>query len=206
MVSTIFLVRHAEAVANIEETYDGWHDTALTPLGLQQATALKKRMDHEKVGKVFCSDLKRAKQTLELLELKCPIEFSKALRERSYGKLEGTRWDDDPLKKKHHMDPCARPPDGESPEDVQAKVWDFFQKKVFTSPEEKVLVLSHHTPLVVFACKFLDMPLERWRAFKLGNESLSIIVYEDGFWRVSLWNSMSALGLQNYGPLLAKKK
>ena len=204
MVSTIFLVRHAEAVANVAETYDGWHDTPLTPLGLQQATALKKRMTREGIAKVFCSDLKRAKQTLELLALKCPVEFSKALRERSYGKLEGTKWDADPLKKKHHFDVNAKPPGGESPEEVQKRVWNFFEQEVFCAEEEKVLVLSHHTPLVVFACKFLDMPLARWRAFKLGNASLSIIINEDGLWRITLWNSMSSLGLQNYGPLLKK--
>ena len=43
MVSTIFLVRHAEAEANVNETYDGWHDTALTPLEVRVSRELGAR-------------------------------------------------------------------------------------------------------------------------------------------------------------------
>ncbi|VVC04655.1 2,3-bisphosphoglycerate-dependent phosphoglycerate mutase [Candidatus Burarchaeum australiense] len=206
MVDTIFLVRHAESEANKDRVYAGWSDSKLTALGMQQAESLKKRLGREGIGRVFSSDLERVRNTLGCLDLKCPVEFSSELRERNYGALEGTKWEDDPLRQKHHFDPLIRPPGGESAKDVQLRTWHFFQKKVFMAQEEKVLVVSHHTPLVTFICKFLGMPLNRWRAFRLGNAGLCILINEDGLWRVSLWNSMSALGLQNYGPLLENKK
>ena len=202
MVSSIFLVRHAEAESNAKSYYGGWTDSPLTALGLKQAASLKKRLNHEPIGRVFCSDSKRARDTLELLELKCPVVFSKELRERNYGKLEGTNYEDDPQKEAHHNDPFAKAPgEGESAVEVQRRVWDFFQKRVFTAKEENVLVITHHGPLVTFACKFLGMSLHRWRAFKVGNASLSIIVKEEGLWRITLWNSLSLLGLQSYKPL-----
>src|SRR3989344_7957164 len=73
MVSSIFLVRHAEAESNAKSYYGGWTDSPLTALGLKQAASLKKRLNHEPIGRVFCSDSKRARDTLELLELKCPV-------------------------------------------------------------------------------------------------------------------------------------
>ncbi len=206
MVEKIFLVRHAEAKANEEQVYGGWLDSPLTPMGLEQAKSLRKRFAYEHIGKVFCSDLERAKNTLKLLDLKAPVEFTKALRERHYGKLEGTKWADDPERKRHHMDPHEKAPDGESPKEVQARVWNYFQKNVFCSDEHHVLVMSHHGPLVTFACRFLDMPIERWRALQLGNAGLSILVKEDGLWRMRLWNSMSGLGLKTDRPMLRKMK
>ncbi|MFA6035540.1 MAG: histidine phosphatase family protein [Candidatus Micrarchaeia archaeon] len=206
MVEKIFLVRHAEAKANEDMTYGGWLDSPLTPMGLEQARSLRKRFTHENIGKIFCSDLQRARDTLRLLDLKAPVEFSKALRERHYGKLEGSRWDDDPERKRHHMDPHAKAPGGESIIDVQERVWDYFQQNVFCCNEHSVLVLSHHGPLVTFASRFLDMPIMRWRALQLGNAGLSILVKEEGIWRLKLWNSLSGLGLKTDRPLLRKRK
>jgi len=202
MVETIFLVRHAEAESNAQRFYGGWLDSPLTPLGLKQAESLKKRLGREDIGRTFCSDLQRAKQTYKLLDFKCPVKFTRALRERGYGTLEGVKYDDDPMRRKHHMDPRAKMPGGESAAEVQKRVWLQFQENIFPAREEKVLVLTHHGPLVTFMCKFLGMPLSRWKAFKMGNAGLSILVKEDGLWRLKLWNSLSALGLLHDGPFL----
>ncbi|RLG19614.1 hypothetical protein DRN67_02260 [Candidatus Micrarchaeota archaeon] len=206
MVNTIFIVRHAESESNAKRYYGGWTDSPLTELGLKQAESLKKRFDHEEIGRVFCSDSKRARDTLKLLDLNCPVEFAPELRERYYGSLEGKYYDDDPQAKRHHADPLAKAPgNGESAQQVQRRVWNYFQEKIFTAKEESILVLTHHGPIVTFACKFLQMPLRRWRAFKVGNASVSILIKEEGLWRITLWNSLSSLGLKSYGPLLEQE-
>lgn len=192
MLKEIFLVRHAQSEANKEGYFAGWSDSPLTELGIKQAIQLRKRLAKEGIGEAFCSDLGRAIQTLELIGLKLPTTYSPLLREKNYGKLEGMKWS----KKfeEHHLKPFLKAPGGESTQDVQKRVWTFFQEKVFTSKKEKVLVVSHHNALVSFACTLLKIPLKEWRRLRLGNASLSIFEKEEEIWRLKLWNSLSYLG------------
>lgn len=206
MAETIFLVRHGEAESNVGKYFAGWLDVPLTQLGKQQALMLKKRLDREKIGRAFCSDLVRAKDTLAALSLSCPIEYAKELREKNYGKsLEGVRWEDNEEYDKYHLDAYVRGPEGENGVDVQKRVVAYFEKKVFNAKEETVLVVSHHGPLVLIACSMLGMPVKNWRRLRLGNCGLCILKKEGKMWRVQLWNSLSTYGLASYGPLLGKE-
>ena len=103
MAEKIFLVRHGEADSNTGGFFAGWKDVSLTPLGHQQAVLLSKRLLHEPIGRAYCSDLLRARQTLEAISLVCPVEYSPALREKNYGELEGVRWEDN--EKKYEISP-----------------------------------------------------------------------------------------------------
>jgi broad specificity phosphatase PhoE len=206
MVETIFLVRHGEAESNLGKYFGGWLDVPLTPLGKEQAKVLRKRLSHEGIGRIYCSDLMRAKETAALIGLDFPIEYSKELREKSYGGLEGVRFDNDTSYDKYHTDATLRPPGGgENSVDVQKRVVSYFRKKVFNAKEEKVLVVAHHGPLVLVACDLLGMPVKNWRRLRLGNCGLSIITVEDKIWRLKLWNSLSHYGLQNFKPLLQRE-
>jgi broad specificity phosphatase PhoE len=206
MAETIFLVRHGEAESNVGEYFGGWLDVPLTPLGRRQAAALAKRLPHEKIERAFCSDLRRAKETLEGIALGCPVTYAKELREKSYGELEGVRWEDDEKYDKYHLDAYVRAPGGENNVDLQRRVLPYFKKRVIGSKEKRVLVVSHHGPLVVLACDLLGMPLSNWRRLRLGNCGLCILTREGKNWRVTLWNSLSHFGLENFKPLLGREK
>ena len=199
----IFLVRHAQSEANEGRYFAGWRDSPLTQLGVLQARALRKRLKHECIGKAFCSDLGRAKKTLELTGLDCATIFSSSLREKNYGELEGVKWS--AALDEHHINPFLRAPGGESAADVQKRVWSFFEEKVFPSREKKVLVVSHHTPLVSFACRLLEMSLKNLRRLSLGNAGLCLLSREEGLWRIKLWNSLSYLGQKSDFPLIPEK-
>jgi len=206
MAETIFIVRHGEAESNLGKYFGGQLDTPLTPLGRQQARVLQKRLSHEEIGKAFCSDLLRARETLEGISLKCPAEYSKELREKSYGELEGVRFDTETKYDKYHMDAYARAPGGENSVDVQRRVAAYFKRKVFCAKEEKVLVVSHHGPIVLLVCDILGMPIKNWRRLRMGNCGLSILTREDNIWRLKLWNSLSHYGLLNFKPLLQRER
>jgi broad specificity phosphatase PhoE len=202
MVEQIFLVRHAEAESNAKRYFAGWLDSPLTELGKAQALALSKRLPREKVDKIFCSTSQRARDTLDLIGLKAPVVYSPNLREKNYGKLEGTKWGGVEGSEVYHMDPFVRAPGGESTQEVQKRVVSFFEKEIFPLKEKKVLVVSHHGALITFSCHMLGIPINRWRGLRLGNGGLSLFVKEEGIWRLKLWNSLSSLGLLNDGPLL----
>jgi broad specificity phosphatase PhoE len=207
MAETVFIVRHGEAESNRDKYFAGWRDTKLTRLGMDQAALLSRRLVHERIGKAFCSDSLRARQTLENIGLTCPVAYSEALRETNYGKMEGVAWGEDEDKyDRYHLDPSARGEGGENAFDVQKRAVAYFEKNVLDAPEEKVLVVSHHNTIICVACHLLGLPLSNWRRLRVGNCGLSIFTKEDDIWRLKLWNSLSHYGLENFRPLLKKDK
>jgi broad specificity phosphatase PhoE len=204
MPQKIFLLRHGESVSNREHTFGGWSETPLTELGIEQAKVLKRRLGREKIEVAYCSDLVRTKQTIKHAELGCRVIYSKSLRERSYGELEGLYWKKMKNSEKYHLDPYSRPPGGETPKEVQERVVRYFENKISKDKHEKVLVVGHHGSLILLTMHLLGMPLKNWRRLALGNAGFSILSWEEGGWRVRLWNSLSSLGLKTSGALFKK--
>ncbi len=201
---TIFLVRHGQSESNLHKFFDGWYDSPLTDLGIKQASLLKKRLSKERIDAVFSSDLQRARRTVELLEMSVPVFYSSALREISYGELEGKVWADNKDYLVYHTDPYIRPNGGENAFDMQKRVIDYFEKVVLRSGKESVLIVSHHGPLVLLGAYLLGLPIENWRRLSIGNCGLSIFQFEEGVYRLKLWNSLSHLGLKSYFSLYRK--
>ena len=58
-MTTIYLIRHAEAEGNVFRRFHGQYDGLLTPRGLQQAKCLEKRFENIAIDACFSSDLTR---------------------------------------------------------------------------------------------------------------------------------------------------
>lgn len=58
-MTTLYLIRHAEAEGNIFRRVHGWYDSSVTPNGLCQIAALQKRFETVPVDAVYASDLIR---------------------------------------------------------------------------------------------------------------------------------------------------
>lgn len=88
---TIYIIRHGETEWNVKKIIQGHKDSRLTKNGKSQAIQALKRLKHIKFDAIFSSDLGRAKQTAEILNLerKLAITTTKALRERHMRKYEG---------------------------------------------------------------------------------------------------------------------
>ncbi len=91
----LYLIRHGEAVANVEPILAGMHgDAGLTKLGVAQAEALRDRLreSHEIRAEVLiASTLPRARQTAEIIApaLELPIEFDDGVQELNVGEADG---------------------------------------------------------------------------------------------------------------------
>ncbi len=91
----LYLIRHGEAVANVEPILAGMHgDVGLTKLGVAQAEALRDRLreTHEiRADVLIASTLPRARQTAEIIApaLGLPIEFDDAVQELNVGEADG---------------------------------------------------------------------------------------------------------------------
>lgn len=107
----IYLVIHAQSNHHIEKKVGGWYDTPLTRTGRNQAekTGLFLKSNIKTAdSQLFSSDLKRAKETAEIIGkyLQKTVTLDSRLREMSFGKAEGK-----PLNwSKNHIKP--RPIDG----------------------------------------------------------------------------------------------
>ncbi|MBE3556644.1 MAG: histidine phosphatase family protein [Firmicutes bacterium] len=87
----LLLVRHGETVANVEGRFQGQREYPLTPRGLQQAEAMRKRLEALPIDLVFSSDLSRALQTAQVIVTgrALSITIDPRLREYRWGAFEG---------------------------------------------------------------------------------------------------------------------
>lgn len=137
---------HGTTTDNEQHISSGWKDVGLSELGVQQSIALKDQAKDQKFDVVFCSDLKRARDSAKFAwDGTYQIISDARLRECNYGKLNGALSDIvDPVQE----DECIekRFPDGESYEDVKARIADFleFLKKNYDG--KLVAIVAHKAP------------------------------------------------------------
>lgn len=86
----IYLLRHGED----DETYIGGHsNVALTNNGILQIQKIADELKNSKykIDRIISSDIKRARQTTEIVNktLNVPVEYTTMLRELDKGKLNG---------------------------------------------------------------------------------------------------------------------
>ena len=91
-MNTIFLVRHAENLANLTKEFSYQKvDYALTPKGVLQARQTAEFFRDQALDHLYCSPLRRARQTAEIIGAALglqPMEIE-AFREVNVGDLEG---------------------------------------------------------------------------------------------------------------------
>ncbi len=98
----IFLIRHGQTEFNVEGRLQGWLDSPLTPLGVQQARRmgriLRSLMDDPDTWSIVSSPLGRARRTAEIVRaetgLVCDIRLDERLAEAGGGDWEGLTRDE----------------------------------------------------------------------------------------------------------------
>lgn len=98
-ISHLVLVRHGESIWNAKGLWTGWTDVGLTPKGKKEAQKAARHLKDIDFHLAFTSDLKRARQTLDLIlatlnKQHIPTHISSAIRERHYGEFTGkNKWE-----------------------------------------------------------------------------------------------------------------
>jgi broad specificity phosphatase PhoE len=90
-VTTILLVRHGETDWNAESRWQGQVDTPLNVRGRQQARRLARRLAAVAFEAVYSSDLRRARETAEIVAFSrgMPVYTEPGLREIDVGSWAG---------------------------------------------------------------------------------------------------------------------
>ncbi|OIQ81710.1 2,3-bisphosphoglycerate-dependent phosphoglycerate mutase [mine drainage metagenome] len=142
MAIKIVYFPHGTTTDNDRGISSGWLDVELSQRGVEQSTELRELIKDRTFDAVFCSDLKSAVDSANLaFEGVPPILTDARLRECNYGQFNGRS--SQVVDEMHEVAPTRRFPDGESYEDVKARVSDFldFLRKHFEGKD--VAVVGH---------------------------------------------------------------
>ena len=121
-MTTIYLIRHAEAEGNLYRRIHGWYDALVTPNGMRQIKALEQRFATVPIQAVYSSDLIRTQLTAGAVYLpkNLPLHLDPGLREIHMGDWEDRTWGEvrhkepEQLALFNHSDPTFRAPHGET--------------------------------------------------------------------------------------------
>ena len=172
----IVLVRHGATDWNLQGRCQGSTDRHLSEVGIRQAEQIAVLFGNEKIHAVYSSNLRRARQTAELISQPhaLPVRVAEELRELDHGELEGltfneiktrygeflTRWRSEPA------DICV--PGGERLADVAERAWNGLNEIVQCHPDsERILVVSHNFPILGIVCRISGTHLNDYRTFHL---------------------------------------
>ncbi len=139
---------HGTTTDNEKEISSGWSDVELSELGIEQSIALREQTKDETFDVVFCSDLQRAVKSAELawggMYTIIPDE---RLRECNYGKLNAAP---SAIVEPMQEDECINKsfPEGESYEDVKARIDDFLKFLKDNYDGKSVAIVGHKAPQI----------------------------------------------------------
>lgn len=149
----IYITRHGQTQDNKDKIFSGWRDVDLDEDGIKEAHELAEKLKDIPFTKAYCSDLARARHTLEIVLQKyhanIPITEDWRIKERDYGSLTGTSKSELEAKdpedyKKWHRSWATPPPSGESVADVAKRVIPFLEEMLPTLKPDDIVIITAH--------------------------------------------------------------
>ncbi|GHV97174.1 phosphoglycerate mutase [Lactobacillus nasalidis] len=175
MEKILYLMRHGQTLFNVEHKIQGWCDSPLTELGINQAKIAGRYFTENKIQLDHCysSTSERACDTLELVTGgKMPYTRLKGIKEWNFGRFEG-------------MDDFLNPPTpygdffvkfgGESQNEVSERMTKSLSQVMEQEDHHSVLAVSHGGILACFL-RYNNLPFDR----HIGNCTIFKLKYEDG--------------------------
>ncbi|MFD5824936.1 bifunctional RNase H/acid phosphatase [Lentzea sp. NPDC060358] len=198
----LILLRHGQTALSVERRYSGRGDHELTELGLEQAEKAAERLSKvDGIAAVVSSPLRRAAQTARKLADKIGAEVvtHQGLIETDFGTWEGLTFaeaaaQDPEVHRRWLGDTSVKPPNGESFDEVHARVRKARAEIIAEYGGSTVVVVSHVTPIKTLLRQALDVGPQFLFRMHLDLTGVSIAeFYPDGHASVKLVNDTSHL-------------
>ena len=126
----ISIIRHGLTYANENGIYIGSTDLSLSDKGCAELAAKMDEFEYPKVHRVYSSPLKRCTETAEILFPDRELVISEGMRELNFGEFEGKSVDELINREDYKAwlvgGRDARPPKGESLEEMTARIYASF--------------------------------------------------------------------------------
>jgi alpha-ribazole phosphatase len=184
MPTRLILIRHGATQWNSEKRYLGFKDICLNDRGIRQAEKLKRRLNQEKVSRVYSSDRKRALEFAKIIFADSSIEKKPELREMNFGIFEGlnykqimkkyprlyTEWLNDPF--------GITIPKGDGFYELRNRIRRFIRKIISVHKNKTVAIVTHSGPIRIIISEILKSK-DIWK-INVGLASLNIVEYRRG--------------------------
>lgn len=154
-MTTIYLVRHAQAEGNLYRRAQGWYDGRVTETGKRQIAALEQRFRDIPVDAAYASDLRRTQATAQAVvrPQNLPLNIDPTLKEIGMGIYEDCTFGE---LRFHHPEEsrlffrCApewAPEGGETFAQVQERMVNALFRIGREHPDQTVAVFTHSTAI-----------------------------------------------------------
>ncbi|HEX2171292.1 MAG TPA: histidine phosphatase family protein [Dehalococcoidia bacterium] len=205
-MTRLILIRHGETEWNQIGLVQGWTDVPLTDKGRRQAAALAAAVEPLRPVVVFSSDSGRAFDTAEIMrnglvahgQILPPVLIRKDLREINRGVWEGRNWqeivaEDPELYRACRTDPAAAPPDGESHNQITARVRRVLGGIAAAYPEQTVVVVTHGRFIWTARLAATGESLSPDVLPVVPNTSWNELIVDGDDWRIGAWAQVAHL-------------
>lgn len=174
----LYIIRHGETEYNRLKLVQGSGiDSDLNETGMAQARRFFHKFASEGFNKVYTSKLKRTHQSVQrFVDLGLPLQQLEGLNEMSWGTKEGRPTTDEDETHYGYVttqwmngNTALAFPEGESPDEVAARMRPAIEHILAQPGEEKVLICMHGRALRVLLCLLLHYPLTCMEGFEHRN-------------------------------------
>jgi broad specificity phosphatase PhoE len=195
--TTLLLVRHGSTIHSPSGRFSGRNDLPLDEPGVAQAKAVAGYLDQlDPVDAILSSPLRRARETADAIAAPSgrTVESTEDLIELDFGQWEGLSFAEVkqgwPAELVSWLDSeQVAPPGGESFATVTQRVRRLLDQLLAKYPGQRVVLVSHLTPIKTLLRLALGAPHEAVFRFHLDTGALSIIdYYRDGACSVRMLN------------------
>jgi broad specificity phosphatase PhoE len=182
-VLRIYLARHGQTDWNLQQRLQGSTDIQLNAVGRDQATALARFMSDIPLAAVYCSPLKRSRETAEIVRGERPLTSLAELAERRFGGLEGQSTADPVARRAidaRRWDPADSLDGGETLAAFEARVRKAIDVIRTAHPTGNVLVVGHGGTNQMMLRVLLGLSLDQTAKIVQANDELFLLELEPG--------------------------
>ena len=186
-MTTIYLIRHAEAEGNLYRRVHGWYDSLITDNGYRQIAALEKRFRGISIDAVYSSDLFRTRTTARAVYVPKGLELhtDPGLRELKLGDWEDMTFGfvrhrfPQAMELFNRTDPAWEVPGGESFFQLGERVEETVRRIARRHSGQTAALFSHGMPIRQFLGRVKNIPPEQWHSMPHGdNTAVSCLTWD----------------------------
>ncbi len=186
-MTTIYLIRHAEAEGNLYRRVHGWYDSLITDNGYRQIAALEARFRDIHIDAVYSSDLFRTSATARAIYALKGLELrtDPGLRELQLGD-----WEDLPfglvrrqfprqMELFNRTDPNWQVDNAETFSQLGERIYSAVRRLAEKHTDQTVALFSHGMALRQFLGKVKNVPPDEWHSMPHGdNTAVSCLTFD----------------------------